>query len=74
LSTLAKRDEVAAPFYSLIESAKRAGVDPTKYLRAAVEASLREERALLLLYELRAAPRDARSLSRQRDRCGARTR
>jgi hypothetical protein len=39
--------EVAALFYSLIESAKLAGVDPVKYLRAAVEASLREQRALL---------------------------
>lgn len=39
--------EVAALFYSLIESAKLAGVDPVAYLRAAVEASLRDKRALL---------------------------
>jgi transposase len=39
--------EVAALFYSLIESAKLAGVDPVKYMRAAVEASLREHRPLL---------------------------
>lgn len=32
--------EVAAVFYSLIESAKLAGVDPAKYLRAAAEAAL----------------------------------
>lgn len=32
--------EVAAVFYSLIESAKLAGVDPVKYLRAAAEAVL----------------------------------
>lgn len=47
--------EVAALFYSLFESAKLAGVDPTKYLRAAVEAALREQRSLLP-HELRAAP------------------
>jgi hypothetical protein len=45
--------EVAALFYSLIESAKLAGVDPVKYLRAAVEASLREQRSVLP-HELRA--------------------
>ena len=39
--------EVAALFYSLIESAKLAGVDPAKYLRAAVEAALRDGQALL---------------------------
>jgi transposase len=39
--------EVAALFYSLIESAKLARVDPAKYLRAAVEAGLRDGRALL---------------------------
>jgi transposase len=32
--------EVAAVFYSLIESAKLAGVDPAKYLRAAAAAAL----------------------------------
>jgi transposase len=46
--------EVAALFYTLIESAKLAGVDPVAYLRAAVEASLRDSRALLP-HELRAA-------------------
>jgi transposase len=39
--------EVAALFYSLIESAKLAGVDPVAYLRAAAEASLRDNRTLL---------------------------
>jgi len=34
--------EVAAVFYSLIESAKLAGVDPAKYLRAAAEAALED--------------------------------
>jgi transposase len=39
--------EVAALFYSLVETAKRARVDPAKYLRAAAEAALRDGRALL---------------------------
>jgi transposase len=39
--------EVAALFYSLIETAKLAGVDPVKYMRAAAEASIRDGRALL---------------------------
>jgi transposase len=39
--------EVAALFYSLVETAKLVGVDPAKYLRAAAEAALREGRALL---------------------------
>ena len=39
--------EVAALFYSLVESAKLAGVDPAKYLRAAAEAAIRDGRALL---------------------------
>jgi transposase len=39
--------EVAALFYSLLESAKLAGVDPAKYLRAAAEAAIRGGAALL---------------------------
>jgi len=39
--------EVAALFYSLIESTKLAGIDPVRYLRAAVEAALRDGQALL---------------------------
>jgi len=39
--------EVAAIFYSLIESAKLAGVEPKTYLRRAVEAALRGDRAPL---------------------------
>jgi hypothetical protein len=39
--------EVAALFYSLIESAKLAGVEPKAYLRLAVQAALRGERAPL---------------------------
>lgn len=33
--------EVAAPFYTLIESAKLAGVGPHTYLHAAINAALR---------------------------------
>jgi hypothetical protein len=36
-----------ALFYSQVESAKLAGVDPVKYLRAAAEAEIRDSRALL---------------------------
>lgn len=39
--------EVAAIFYSLIESAKLTGKDPAAYLRAAVEAAVLEQRILL---------------------------
>ena len=39
--------EVAALLYSLIESAKLAGVAPNTYLRAATMAALRGEPALL---------------------------
>lgn len=39
--------EVAALFYSLVETAKLVGVDPAKYLRAAAEAALRDSRVLL---------------------------
>jgi hypothetical protein len=39
--------EVAAVFYSLIESAKLVGVDPAKYLRAAAEAALEEREPIL---------------------------
>jgi len=41
--------EVAALFYSLVETAKLARVDPVKYLRAAAEAALRDKRELLPL-------------------------
>jgi len=43
--------EVAALFYGLLESAKLAGVGPHTYLRAAVEAALRDG-AVLLPHEL----------------------
>jgi hypothetical protein len=46
--------EVAALFYSLVESAKLAGVDPAKYLRAAAEAAIRGG-AALLPHQMRAA-------------------
>jgi len=39
--------EVAALYYSLIETAKLAKIDPLKYLRAAAEAAIRDGRALL---------------------------
>lgn len=39
--------EVAAIFYSLVESAKLAGKEPAAYLRAAAEAMIREQRVLL---------------------------
>lgn len=39
--------EVAAIFYSLVESAKLAGKDPAAYLRAAVEAAVINKRVLL---------------------------
>ncbi|MEY4581490.1 MAG: hypothetical protein RL701_6193 [Pseudomonadota bacterium] len=39
--------EVAALFYSLVETAKLIGVDPVKYMRAAAEAAIRDNRALL---------------------------
>ena len=39
--------EVAAFFYSLIESAKLAGVGPNTYLRAATNAALRGDAVLL---------------------------
>jgi hypothetical protein len=46
--------EVAALFYSLVESAKRVGIDPAKYLRAAAEAAIRD-RVALLPHQMRAA-------------------
>jgi transposase len=46
--------EVAALFYSLVESAKRVGIDPAKYLRAAAEAAIRDS-AVLLPHQMRAA-------------------
>ena len=39
--------EVAALFYSLLESAKLCGVEPKAYLRGAVMAALRGERIML---------------------------
>jgi transposase len=44
--------EVAALFYSLIESAKLAGVDPKAYLRAAARTALADPGAVLLPHEL----------------------
>jgi transposase len=48
--------EVAALFYSLVETAKRVGIDPVKYLRAAAEAAIRDG-AVLLPHQLRTAER-----------------
>jgi transposase len=45
--------EVAALYYSLIESAKLCGVDPEKYLRAAAHAAIRDG-AVLLPHQMRA--------------------
>ena len=42
-SRSARGTEVAALFYSLIESAKLAGVDPDAYLRRAAHAAVRGE-------------------------------
>ncbi|MBV8194891.1 MAG: IS66 family transposase [Candidatus Dormibacteraeota bacterium] len=39
--------EIAALYYTLIESAKRNGVDPRRYLRHATDAALRNERVML---------------------------
>ena len=47
--------EVAALFYSLIESAKLVGLDPREYLRRAVQAKLRSER-IPLPHELTKPP------------------
>jgi len=44
--------EVAALYYSLIESAKCAGVEPKAYLRAAARAALANPGAVLLPHEL----------------------
>jgi transposase len=41
--------EVAAVFYSLIESAKLAGVEPAEYLRRAADAALTDAHALPIL-------------------------
>ena len=46
--------EVAALYYSLIESAKLCGVDPEKYLRAAAHTAIRDG-AVLLPHQMRAA-------------------
>lgn len=48
--------EVAALFYSLVESAKLVGIDPAKYLRAAAEAAIRDG-AALLPHQMRTAER-----------------
>lgn len=39
--------EVAAIFYSLVESVKLAGNDPAAYLRAAAQAAVQEQCVLL---------------------------
>jgi hypothetical protein len=46
--------EVAALFYSIIESAKLAGVEPDAYLRGAVRQAIRGER-IALPHELAAS-------------------
>lgn len=46
--------EVAALFYSLIESAKLAGIEPKLYLLTATRAALRDRKAVTLPHELRA--------------------
>jgi hypothetical protein len=46
--------EVAALFYSLIESAKLAGVEPKRYLRRATCAALADRKAVTLPRDLRA--------------------
>ena len=45
---------VAALFYSLVESAKLAGIEPRAHLRATAVAALRGERGPLL-HEIRAS-------------------
>jgi transposase len=45
--------EVAALFYSLLESAKLAGVEPKLYLLTATRAALRDRNAVTLPHELR---------------------
>jgi transposase len=47
--------EAAAILYSLVESAKRAGVDPSAYLERAIRAALRDE-TIPLPHELAAHP------------------
>jgi hypothetical protein len=42
-STFASRAQVAALFYSLLETAKLCGVEPKRYLREAALAALRGE-------------------------------
>jgi transposase len=46
--------EVAALFYSLLESAKLAGVEPKLYLLTATRAALRDRKAVTLPHDLRA--------------------
>lgn len=45
--------EVAALFYSLIESAKLAGVEPKLYLHTATRTALENPKAVSLPYDLR---------------------
>lgn len=52
-----KGTRVAALFYSLIESADRCGVNPTRYLRIAARRALRDPGAVTLPWEL--GPDDA---------------
>src|SRR5437899_3235367 len=46
--------EVAALFYSLLESAKLAGVEPKLYLHTATRTALENPKAVILPYDLRA--------------------
>jgi hypothetical protein len=46
--------EVAALFYSLLESAKLAGVEPKLYLLTATRAALRDRNTVTLPHDLRA--------------------
>jgi transposase len=55
-TTARARAEVAALFYSLVESAKLAGVDPKAYLRIAVLAALRAESRRYLTRSQRPPP------------------
>src|SRR5439155_1007561 len=48
--------EVAALFYSLLESAKLAGVEPKLYLHTATRTALENPKAVILPYDLRPCP------------------
>ena len=48
--------EATAILYSVLESAKLAGVEPRAYLKAAVQAALETPFRVLLPHQLKAAP------------------